>query len=490
MPTGYPMQPGDTKKPRGRPKKAMIVELPSDEPEVPAVEETEEGSESDKLIAEAKSTQAPRPPFTWVYRIDADTGVEKFLGKYKVGLVSETMIAQRFGGGKFIAYTRKPKAGGGYVYATKDEYTIDESVQPERIEPERGPVVDGFGKGDFIEKMLFASMQQSQQQSRDNAQAMMAMMTAVTTAISSMASGTRSAGPDPLVLEIVRGMVAKPAADPMEFAVKMMDMMKTTGHIDPLDQLKKVLEIKELLGGGDNGMDELGLMGKGLDIVGQMIVKQPQPSMSAPVSVPPVSERTESERPTLPEPPHTHAWGRRDMDGAPTSEPGAVIPRMEDDMPKVSVPLRLWKQGVAPMLDRAMFLASWMPSEAAAITLWSQANAEQRADILADIGVLPASASGEDDTEERYNAELEAVADKFVTRAITDFQLHVIPGMTKPAGAWISDTLYALFDCATVPDDEDEDEDEEPNTKTPGPLKIGDHEPDLTTKAAGLYDQS
>jgi hypothetical protein len=426
--------------PRGRPKKAMVVELP-DEPEAASVEVTEEESEADKLIADAKTTQAPRPPLVWLYRIDPDSGEEKFLGKFKVGMVNETMCAQRYGGGKFVAYTRKPKASGGYLYAGKDEYLVDESIKPEKSDGVSVVPVEANGKGsDFIERMLLLQMDMSSK-----------MTTAMMGAFAAMAGAAKQPAPatDPLLIELVRAMVAKPAADPMAFAMQMMELMKKTGTTDPLDQLKKVLEIKELLGGSEaGGMDEMGLMAKGLDVLGQMVVKQAAaPESTAPVSVPSQPARTELAAPVPSEPPHTLAFvpRRRIPKQEESVKPGQGI----GVMPKVEV--RAWKQPLLALLPRVPMLAVWMPPEASAITLWRQSDDAQKADIRDDIDPGKVLSN----PPEKSEAEIEQIADAFVSRTINDFQLHRVAGMTQEAASWVSDTLYELFDLATELEEEE-----------------------------------
>jgi hypothetical protein len=427
--------------PRGRPKKGMIVELP-EETEPASVEATEEESEADKLIADAKTTQAPRPPLVWLYRIDPDSGEEKFLGKFKVGMVNETMCAQRYGGGKFVAYTRKPKASGGYLYAGKDEYLVDDSIKPEKSDGVAVVPVEANGKGsDFIERMLLLQMDMSSK-----------MTTAMMGAFAAMAGAAKQPPPatDPLLLELVRAMVSKPAADPMTFAKDMLAMMKEGGTTDPLDQLKKVLEIKELLGGSESGgMDEMGLIGKGLDVLGGMVAKQAAAPADVPVSVPSQPARTELPAPVPSnEPPHTLPFvpRRRPVEKEESVKPGqgiGVVPKAE--------PLRLWKQPVAQLLPRAPMLMVWLSPDAAALNLWRQSDDAQKYDIRLDIGTIP-------DEAKEDEAKIEAIADAFVSRALNDFQLHRVPGMNQEVVHYISDVMYGLFDIAMESDEEEEPE--------------------------------
>lgn len=424
-----------------RPRKAMVVEL-DDEPADPATTPTKtvEEEEADQVIEEDRA-ENPRPAYKEVERLDPETGQPAFVGRFAVDVVTKDFLARRFGGGAYRVTTRKPKAMGGMKFAERRTILIDPAVRPERaIDGEPAPRGDN-GKGDFIEKMLLLQMDSSAK-----------MMAAITGAFAALAGAGRSAPTtDPLLLELVKGMMARPVADPMEFATKMFTMLQDRGHVDPLDQLKKLLEIKELVGGGgETGSGELGLIGKGLDLVGQMIVKgQPeQPAaIAARAETAPVTE-------SLPaEPPHTAVWERPT---APMGHPAVAAPTG-------TVELRLWKQAVVPQLPRAIEMAQWMPPEAAALTLWAQANEAQRADIRADLagGAVPASPLQEAD------------ADRFVEQAMDDFAVDTIPGMTPRVTDWIAATLYGLCDLATEPEEPESAEEAPPvaGTITPQPPK-------------------
>ena len=242
----------------------VIVVDPEAGNEPETEERTEQEQAADAVIEEATAAN-PKAPEATIYRKDAETGVEKWVGKVSSSIVSHEWIAKRYGGGEFRVQHRKPNATGKLVYGSQETYLIDPSIQPERAAPEGAAAA--FVTGDpntRREAIMDAALMGLINQMQSNQSAALEMM-------KSFADSRRSAEPSkPLdIVAIITAVSALVGAiapffgnrkDAMETAKEIAELAtKNAGHTggvkDMITGLKELLEVKELLGGGGGGDD-------------------------------------------------------------------------------------------------------------------------------------------------------------------------------------------------------------------------------------------
>ncbi len=343
--------------PRKRSRTVVVpVEIPPETSEE-TPEQTPEQEEAEAVLAESQS-EMPKPPMTWLYRLDQDTQEPKFIGRFAAGSLNEAVIGKRWGGGRFRLVTRKPGPKGGYVFHNQQTLTIDESVRPE------APVVHDDGaerelvmgrSSDFLEKMLLMQMQTSSQ-----------LMQAVMGAFASIGARPQPQT-DPLMLEVIRASMTR--KDPMELATALLGMFRENGASkDPIDQLIRLGQARETLKGvfGDGESDETQWIGKGLELAARAL------GSGQPVAVPPMTPRA-----ALPAAPGAPAL--------PKAEPAspAALPEEVIDV----TGLRAWMVPVAENLPALSGAARFMPPDAAALTMRAQmeATAGVWEDFTADV---------------------------------------------------------------------------------------------------------
>ena len=402
--------------------RVLQVEIPEDaegRTEGSAEDRTVEEAEADSILEEARSEQ-PRHPLEIVYRVDDDTGEEGWAGKFAASAVTPEFLAKRLGPGKYKCYLRKPDKKGKMGFGGSRTVSVIADLRPAVMNG--APPLRDNGSGDFSRDLLLSMMKQGQENSQNMVSMMATMMTAMTTAFGSLKPTT-----DPMMMAVIQGMMQR--KDPTEIATGLMAAMKESGGAgNPISQLRELLEIKELLGGGDGNADpESAMIMKGMDTLREAIhvaggrAFQPAPVAPTP---PPVVPRA------LPAGPSA--------DAAPPqpSEPPMVI----------DPNLRAWKRGVLQNLPMFLQAAAFMPPHAAAETAMEQ---------MRVAGVWPDVV--EDVRSDYPVLDVDALPDEFgqafVERSMTDLQMARQSGDVQD---WAREVLYTLAELAVEPVEKEE----------------------------------
>lgn len=406
-------------------KKAVLVELPpEDGPEV-LPEKSAEEEEADSIIEDVRAEQ-PKQPFDVVYAVDDVTGELAWVGRFATAAVTPEFLAKNVGEGTFKAFTRKPNERGKFVFAGSRVIKVDRRsvalAKPEASAP-TAPAT-----GDMSRDFLMAMMKSQQDASQNMMQMMMGMMGAITTAFTAL-KPTGPAGPDPIVLELIRqGMTRK---DPMEIATSLLAVIKDNGGSkDPIDQLIRLGQARETLQGmfgNEGGTDEMGVIAKGLDIAASALAGARAPAATALVPAR-----------ALPAP---------NAAAVPKAEPEspAVAPVVEEDVSE----LRMWMQPVVKNLPQLTMAAQFMPPEAAALTMRQQMQAMPGVweDFVADVKTGYADDAAIDADE--------GFPEAFVTRTSVALALEKRLGNPQLV-AWAEDVLDHAAWLALGIEDEDE----------------------------------
>lgn len=391
-------------KPRGRPRQALIVEVPEEQPAERPTEETVEEKLATQEIETAQNQQV-RSPFAKVYRVDEDTGEQRYCGRFPASAITEEWLGRKLGGGKFRVQFWKPTGKGGqFVYDSSKTYDLDRTITPEPARGNGAPP-SGLAADDFMKTMLLQQMQTSSQ-----------LMQAIMTAVASMAQRPAA---DPVMLAMLQSMMTR--KDPTEIATALLAVMKgESSDKNPIAMLKEMLEIKELMGGGGDAPNELSVVTKGLDVLGKVMTATP-PALPA-GNPPPLP----SSPPTEPEPEQT----------MPRSLPPRPAPSLD------VTALRPWHREVAKVLPRVQLAMTFLSPHAGADTIWNQGTEVLTDDVKADLlngAALPLTPAGELD-----EAKAVELADGLVDRAMKALQ---IPAETD-VGQWCAETIYEVADLA------------------------------------------
>lgn len=392
--------------------RAMLVELPQN-----AEENAEENAEQKAASADLErvAQESPRTATTRVVRFDQERGIEKYCGTFSTSMVTEDFLARKFGGGKFKLTHYKPttKGPGGKQmdYAGQSTVNIDETVLPDRSAQNGAtPVVPGPMETAMLSfvQMMQVQMQQQLESSRTHQTMMLEMFR-------SMREGEKK--DDPLVLALVQGMISK--KDPMELATSLLAVMKENGTgKDPIEQLKSLAELRDLLGGNGEKPDELSIVARGLGV----LEKAMTPPSPGPVTLPaptPVHELNELEQ----EMPRRFA---RRSPPAPTIDTSG---------------LRLWHKMVAELLPRLPQAMGLLTPHGAADTLWDKAGDAARADVKNDL-----LGDGKEQLPvETDESKLTALTDDFISRAETALRLTTLGSDEQ---GYVVETLYELAELA------------------------------------------
>jgi hypothetical protein len=228
--------------------------------------ETEEKSEQEtaaEAVIEETTSANPRTPEAIVYKLDPDSGEERWVCKVASSLISNEWLAKRYGGGKYRVQHRKPNGTGKMVYAQQETYTIDASVRPEAMS---APVMNGDGTpagggGSRIDAIMEAGVMSLIQQMQNANTTQMELVRSI------VAERSGPKGPNfteiltalsPIIAAIVPALTNRP--DVMTQAREIAELAAKNngaqgGLKDFIGAFKEMMEVKELLGGGGGGDD-------------------------------------------------------------------------------------------------------------------------------------------------------------------------------------------------------------------------------------------
>lgn len=108
-------------------RRAVKTEPETEPDDLPEHEQPEaERSEADEQEEAVASEFAPGAEAK-VYRVN-DAGMETFLAKVNPNVLTEEWLARQFGGGNYLVKMRKPRVGGGMVYAGLKRISVDPRI--------------------------------------------------------------------------------------------------------------------------------------------------------------------------------------------------------------------------------------------------------------------------------------------------------------------------------------------------------------------------
>lgn len=212
--------------------------------------------------------EGQRPTEGRIHRLDPATRKLALLDTVDASVIDESYLRENYGGGEYAVYFWGPKKGGGWGYlkGAGKRFRIDSSIpfkgapRDRATAPLSAPVqgsgAGGGGMGGIMEMgfmQLLKGMQDTSNMqaamARDHSTAMMAMMERL--------SAPRDSGMGELK-DIIRPLLenAINKSDPIETAARLIQAMKPeqSSHSGGLSALREFMEIKELIGGGnDNG---------------------------------------------------------------------------------------------------------------------------------------------------------------------------------------------------------------------------------------------
>lgn len=199
-------------------------------------------TEIDEILAEVGSGARVR-----IQRVNPDTGVPAHVGEIPAEGFSLETLADTFGGGRYhlrVFVNREQKGGRTLV-------EIDPTIPPRNPRAPRGGVAaqaSGNVVSDMMMTMMMRSVEMQQQMMTGFSTAMTAMMTAATAN----------------------------KADPVEQFTRMAAVLKPE-QSPGVSQLKELLEVAEMLGGGGRADPTLALAAEGIKTVNEIVKRQPIP---------------------------------------------------------------------------------------------------------------------------------------------------------------------------------------------------------------------
>jgi len=340
--------------------------------------------EADAILAEAASGN-PKPPKSAIYRIDRESGTQKWLAEVATNLVSLEYVARRFGGGKYQIRHRTAEPGGGYKYAGNDTYEIDDSVKPEaagRSSPAPAnldPLVPPGGN--IADTILNAGVLQMLQQMNAQNQLTLAMVERMRKSDDQ----PRASVPDMITAAATLvGALAPLFAnrkDPAELALKLAEAMKPAAapapaSTDVLSAFEKgmavVSRIRDRTDGSSSSDSIMPVIAEGIKTLGTVVS----------------GIATERQRAAggAPADPRPHApLALVPPSSTPTAESPMNASRHELGIAVDPTNPRPWLRAAAPHLPMLLSLSRVMGADAAAATISRNLSDDEFFDLVDDI---------------------------------------------------------------------------------------------------------
>jgi hypothetical protein len=278
--------------------------------------------EIDELLAEVGSTARVR-----IQRVNPDTGVPAHVGEIPSEGFSLETLADTFGGGRYhlrIFVGREQKGGRAIV-------EIDPTIPPRNPRAPKGVAAGAGGTvNDAMVGMMIRSAEMQQSMMTGFATAMTALVTAAT---------------------------QRPVADPVDQFSRMAEVLRPR-ETPGVSQFKELLELAELLGNREAD-PTLGLIGKGMEAVTEIVKRQPIPA--------------------------------RIPAGNPAT---SVTPLPPANPPVAAVELRPWLQTLRPILPKLMPFIGGLDAATVADIVEQKLSPDAWTDLIADIVTdIPAGAA-------------------------------------------------------------------------------------------------
>jgi hypothetical protein len=323
--------------------------------------------EIEQLLSEIGSGARVR-----IQRVNPETGVPAHVGEIPADGFSLETLMDTFGGGRYHlrVFVGKDQKGGRIVQE------IDPAIPPKNPRAPKiamgVPVVpekDGLGIGAITG--LIAAMGQSQL-------TQMQMMNTVMT----MASQQSNA----MITAVTSFMTARPDKDPTDLALKMVAVMKEGsdggGKRSTIDEIKSLLEVADMVGGGRNQSDgTMDVVREGIRTVGEIVRRAPVPVAR------PVASATVAKIPVVsvtPLPANSPTLSPVPISENPT--PGAT--RIEP-----GIDPRPWVMAMRPHLSMLRMAVGQLSTVTAAELISERLEEEAWNDLIADIVIEMESGS-------------------------------------------------------------------------------------------------